>query len=100
MPRRRAPAAAGLQPPELPATLSPAAAPPMLFDGASFAGALLVDADLSASQAADLLLEPEATLASVARQVGYANPFALSSAFKRVRGISPQQHRAAPRPSN
>ncbi|MGS0683653.1 AraC family transcriptional regulator [Nakamurella sp. GG22] len=50
--------------------------------------------------AADLLLEPEATLASVARQVGYANPFALSSAFKRVRGISPQQHRAAHRPSN
>jgi uncharacterized protein YjbI with pentapeptide repeats len=57
MPRRRAPAAAGLQPPELPATLSPAAEPVMLFDGASFAGALLVDADLSASQAADLLLD-------------------------------------------
>ena len=45
--------------------------------------------------AADLLLEPGATLGSVARQVGYRSPFALSAAFKRVRGISPQQHRAA-----
>jgi AraC-like DNA-binding protein len=43
--------------------------------------------------AADLLLEPEATVASVARQVGYATPFALSSAFKRERGISPRDHR-------
>ena len=45
--------------------------------------------------AADLLLEPGATVGSVARQVGYRSPFALSAAFKRVRGISPQQHRAA-----
>lgn len=45
--------------------------------------------------AADLLLEPGATVGSVARQVGYGSPFALSTAFKRVRGISPQQHRAA-----
>lgn len=44
--------------------------------------------------AADLLREPGATVASVARQVGYGSPFALSTAFKRVRGISPQQHRA------
>jgi AraC-like DNA-binding protein len=44
--------------------------------------------------AADLLREPGATLASVAHQVGYGSPFALSSAFKRVRGVSPQQHRA------
>jgi AraC-like DNA-binding protein len=44
--------------------------------------------------AADLLLEPGATLGSVARQVGYGGPFALSAAFKRVRGISPQEHRA------
>ena len=43
--------------------------------------------------AADLLREPDATLAAVARQVGYATPFALSSAFKRVRGVSPQEHR-------
>jgi AraC-like DNA-binding protein len=43
--------------------------------------------------AADLLLEPQATIASVARQVGYATPFALSAAFKRERGISPRDHR-------
>jgi AraC-like DNA-binding protein len=45
--------------------------------------------------AADLLREPGATIGSVAREVGYGSPFALSTAFKRVRGISPQQHRAA-----
>jgi AraC-like DNA-binding protein len=45
--------------------------------------------------AADLLLEPGATIGSVAEQVGYGSPFALSTAFKRVRGVSPQQHRAA-----
>jgi AraC-like DNA-binding protein len=44
--------------------------------------------------AADLLLEPGATIGAVAEQVGYGSPFALSTAFKRVRGISPQQHRA------
>jgi AraC-like DNA-binding protein len=43
--------------------------------------------------AADLLREPDATVGAVARQVGYGSPFALSTAFKRVRGISPQQHR-------
>jgi AraC-like DNA-binding protein len=43
--------------------------------------------------AADLLREPDATVGSVARQVGYGSSFALSTAFKRVRGISPQQHR-------
>jgi AraC-like DNA-binding protein len=43
--------------------------------------------------AADLLREPDATIASVARKVGYGSPFALSAAFKRVRGVSPQQHR-------
>jgi AraC-like DNA-binding protein len=45
--------------------------------------------------AADLLREPDATVASVARQVGYATPFALSTAFTRERGVSPSQHRAA-----
>lgn len=45
--------------------------------------------------AADLLREPDATVTSVARAVGYATPFALSTAFKRVRGVSPRQHRAA-----
>jgi AraC-like DNA-binding protein len=44
--------------------------------------------------AADLLREPGATLASVAEQVGYGSAFALSSAFKRVRGVSPKEHRA------
>ncbi len=45
--------------------------------------------------AADLLREPDMTIAAVARQVGYGSPFALSAAFKRVRGVSPAQHRAA-----
>lgn len=44
--------------------------------------------------AADLLLEPDATIASVAHQVGYGTPFALSAAFKRERGQSPRDHRA------
>jgi AraC-like DNA-binding protein len=48
--------------------------------------------------AADLLLEPDATIGSVAYQVGYATPFALSTAFKRVRGISPRQHKLAAAP--
>ncbi|HEX6578868.1 MAG TPA: AraC family transcriptional regulator, partial [Jiangellaceae bacterium] len=43
--------------------------------------------------AADLLREPDVTIAAVARQVGYSSPFALSTAFKRVRRISPQEHR-------
>ncbi|KZM35594.1 RCS-specific HTH-type transcriptional activator RclR [Oerskovia enterophila] len=43
--------------------------------------------------AADLLLEPGATVGSVARQVGYGTPFALSAAFTRVRGMSPTAHR-------
>jgi AraC-like DNA-binding protein len=51
--------------------------------------------DWRLSLAADLLLEPEATIGSVAYQVGYATPYALSTAFKRVRGVSPRQHRLA-----
>ena len=46
--------------------------------------------------AADLLREPGATVGSVAPQVGYGSAFALSTAFKRVRGVSPQQHRSMP----
>jgi len=49
------------------------------------------------SLAADLLKEKSTTIGAVARQVGYGSPFALSTAFKRVRGISPAQHRAASR---
>jgi AraC-like DNA-binding protein len=45
--------------------------------------------------AADLLREPGATIGSVADQVGYGSPFALSTAFKRVRGVSPREYRAA-----
>ena len=45
--------------------------------------------------AADLLADPDATLGAVARQVGYGTPFALSTAFKRVRGVSPRGYRAA-----
>lgn len=45
--------------------------------------------------AADLLREPDATVAAVARQVGYGTAFALSNAFKRERGISPRDHRLA-----
>ncbi|MGH3824899.1 MAG: AraC family transcriptional regulator [Pseudonocardiaceae bacterium] len=48
---------------------------------------------------ADLLRDSDATLDAIARQVGYGSSFALSTAFKRVLGISPQQHRAsAPQP--
>jgi AraC-like DNA-binding protein len=48
--------------------------------------------------AADLLREPNTTISAVARQVGYGSPFALSAAFKRVHGRSPQQHRAGASP--
>jgi AraC-like DNA-binding protein len=47
--------------------------------------------------AADLILDPRETVASVARTVGYGSPYALSTAFKRVRGVSPHEHRAAQR---
>lgn len=43
--------------------------------------------------AADLLREPGATVGSVAYQVGYGSPYALSTAFKRLRGVSPREHR-------
>ncbi|MFI6510921.1 AraC family transcriptional regulator [Streptosporangium sp. NPDC050855] len=44
--------------------------------------------------AADLLRSSDTTIDAVARHVGYANAFALSVAFKRVRGVSPSRHRA------
>ncbi|MEE1928145.1 AraC family transcriptional regulator [Streptomyces sp. TRM 70351] len=44
--------------------------------------------------AADLLVEREsATVADVARAVGYSDPFGFSAAFKRVRGVSPSEFR-------
>ncbi len=45
--------------------------------------------------AADLLRDTDATVEAIARQVGYANSFALSVAFKRLRGVSPSRHRLA-----
>ncbi|WP_116947995.1 AraC family transcriptional regulator [Jiangella endophytica] len=49
------------------------------------------------SIAADLLRETDATIESIARQVGYGSAFALSAAFKRRRGLTPSQHRAVGR---
>ncbi|UPK74208.1 AraC family transcriptional regulator [Nocardioidaceae bacterium SCSIO 66511] len=43
--------------------------------------------------AADLLREPDTTVEAVARKVGYSSAFALSTAFKRVYGVSPREHR-------
>ncbi len=43
--------------------------------------------------AADLLRESDATVEAVGRKVGYGAPFAFSTVFKRVRGVSPQEHR-------
>jgi AraC-like DNA-binding protein len=43
--------------------------------------------------AADMLRETTDTVEAIARRVGYANAFALSVAFKRVRGTSPTTHR-------
>ena len=44
--------------------------------------------------AADYLCQPDETVSSVAEKVGYATPYAFSAAFKRVRGVNPQEHRA------
>lgn len=51
--------------------------------------------------AADLLTGTGLTLESIAARVGYANAFALSTAFKRAHGVSPAAFRAggAPRPA-
>jgi AraC-like DNA-binding protein len=46
--------------------------------------------------AADLLADPNTTIAAVASQVGYASPFGFSAAFKRRYGISPTAHRRPP----
>ncbi|MDT0319849.1 AraC family transcriptional regulator [Streptomyces millisiae] len=48
---------------------------------------------LRLDMAAELLRAPDATVESVARRVGYGSAFALSTAFKRERGISPSQFR-------
>ena len=43
---------------------------------------------------ADLLVSTDNTLAAIASKVGYANAFALSTAFKRVQGESPRDYRS------
>ena len=43
--------------------------------------------------AADLLYDTTDTVDAIARRVGYANAFAMSVAFKRVRGTTPSAHR-------
>jgi AraC-like DNA-binding protein len=44
--------------------------------------------------AADLLRDqPDATIAEIARAVGYSDPFGFSAAFKRVRGVNPSEFR-------
>jgi AraC-like DNA-binding protein len=48
--------------------------------------------------AADLLADPDQTVARVARRVGYADAFSFSAAFKRVQGVSPSEHRRAAGP--
>lgn len=45
---------------------------------------------------ADLLREADATVASVAREVGYEDPFAFSVEFKRFHGVSPSDWRRLP----
>ncbi|QNP69480.1 AraC family transcriptional regulator [Streptomyces roseirectus] len=45
------------------------------------------------ARAADLLRDTDDTIAAVARRVGYGSAFTLSSAFKRVYGVSPQEYR-------
>jgi AraC-like DNA-binding protein len=47
------------------------------------------------AMAADLLCQPGESVSTVAEKVGYATPFAFSAAFKRIRGMSPQQHRSS-----
>ncbi|MGP4114977.1 AraC family transcriptional regulator [Streptomyces sp. 4N509B] len=47
--------------------------------------------------AADLLTGSTATVAAVAHQVGYADAFGFSAAFKRVHGVSPSAYREGER---
>ncbi|WP_062211470.1 AraC family transcriptional regulator [Streptomyces sp. NBRC 109706] len=49
--------------------------------------------DWRMSLAAELLTDTEATVAAVARRVGYADAFGFSTAFKRFHGVSPSGYR-------
>ncbi|MGI5204819.1 AraC family transcriptional regulator [Spirillospora sp. CA-108201] len=51
-------------------------------------------ADWRITLAADLLRETDHTVDAIARKVGYANGYALSVAFKRLRGTRPTDHRS------
>ncbi len=48
---------------------------------------------------ARLLRQPDTTVASVARRVGYANAFAFAAAFRRRFGVPPGRYRAANSPA-
>jgi len=48
------------------------------------------------TQAADLLRTTTLTVAAIARQVGYEDPFAFSVAFKRIHQQSPSTWRHRP----
>lgn len=50
-------------------------------------------ADWRMTLATDMLAETTATVAAVARRLGYADAFAFSKAFKRVHGVSPSGYR-------
>ncbi|MCC9738278.1 AraC family transcriptional regulator [Streptomyces sp. MNU89] len=51
--------------------------------------------------AADLLIEQDAaTVADIARAVGYSDPFGFSAAFKRVRGLNPSEFRRTATPAS
>ncbi|WP_323380018.1 helix-turn-helix domain-containing protein, partial [Streptomyces alkaliphilus] len=62
---------------------SPRSAPTLLIGGTGETG----------RRVADLLRRPGCTLEGAARKVGYGSAFALSAAFKRVRGVSPREYR-------
>ncbi|MGX5186895.1 AraC family transcriptional regulator [Streptomyces avermitilis] len=49
--------------------------------------------------AADRLRDSADTIGAIAHQVGYGSAFALSTAFKRVYGVSPQEHRTGGAPT-
>ena len=48
------------------------------------------------SSGARLLRETDATLATIARRVGYSTEFAFSAAFRREYGVSPSRYRRTP----
>lgn len=54
-------------------------------------------ATMRIAQAAHLLATTGEKVEAVARQVGYANPFAFSNTFKRLTGFRPSDYRTRPR---